>query len=769
MSSSGNPRRPANDVEIKTGFGEHIKTRTVKVEEGDAHPWDATSEHKVVGTDHDRVDGLMKASGRAIYAYDVNFPGMLQGMILRSPIPRGKLTGLELDEAKAMPGVAAVIPLKNLGNRVRFVGDEVAAVAAPTLDMCRDAIEKIRASFDEEAHTVDFMLAEEGPMVDQAGDLIMPWDEHEKIDAALGTAAHQHSGTYRTEVQTHSSLETHGAVAKWTGNDLELWCSTQATFGVRGELARAMRAADIECDSVTIHAEYVGGGFGSKFTSGAEGRAVALLAKEAGVPVKLMLDRYEEHTCTGNRPASLMQIRAGIDQDGLITTWDWRSYGGVGHNGRGGRVSFPSHYLTRTGEVEGRGRRRSRARQRTAHEDVPTDTDPARPMRAPGHPQGFFGAELFLDELATVAGMDPLEFRAKNDTQLIRQKQYTAGAEQFGWAQARNPAPGTPMAGDDPRYLRGAGMASARWGGLGSHGRGGGHGILCRVHSSGDVEIRSGAQDIGSGMKTVMAILTAEELGISSDHVQATMGHTTDPSGPASGGSTTTPSLAPAVRNAALMARLELLELVAEKLGVPADKVEYKDGTFIAGDTTMQWKDACKFIGPNPIEVRGRRFPNYRDGQPFEQGVCGVQFAEVVVDSWTGLVEVKRMLAIQDCGLVIAKKTAESQVIGAMIQGIGYALHEQRIMDPQSGRMLNGDFLRYKVPGPRDMPEMECVLWSVANGHSNTGAAGLGEAPSVAAPAAVANAVYNAIGAPVRHLPIMPDKVLTALEQRKGD
>jgi len=764
-----NRGRFPDKVEIKTGFGKHIKTRAVEVAEGDAPPWDATTKYNVVGTDHDRVDGLMKATGRAKYSYDVNFPDMLQGMILRSPIPRGKLSGLELDEARKMPGVGAVIALKDIGNRVRFVGDEVAAVAAPTLDMCRDAIEKIRATFDEEAHTVDFMHAEEGPMVDEAGDLILPWDEHEKIETALTGAAHQHSGTYRTEVQTHSSLETHGAVARWTGADLELWCSTQATFGVRGELNRAMRAADIECESVTVHAEFVGGGFGSKFTSGAEGRAVALLAKEASAPVKLMLDRFEEHTCTGNRPAALMQIRAGLDPDGIITTWDWRSFGGVGHNGRGGRVSFPSHFLTKTGEQQGQGRRRRRARQRTAHQDVATDTDPARPMRAPGHPQGFFGAELFLDELAVKAGIDPLELRQKNDTQVIRQEQYRVGAERFGWAKARNPAPGKPMAGDEPRYLRGAGMASARWGGLGGSGRGGGHGILCRIHSSGDVETRSGAQDIGSGMKTVMAMVTAEELGISTDRVKATMGHTSDPSGPASGGSTTTPSLAPAVRNAALLARLELAELIAQKLGVPADRIECKDGTIGSSGTRMPWSDACKLIGPNPIEVRGRRFPNYRDGQPFEQGVCGVQFAEVLVDSWTGLVRVSRMLAVQDCGLVIAKKTAESQVIGAMIQGIGYALHEQKIMDPQSGRMLNGDFLRYKVPGPRDMPEMECMMWSVANGHSNTGAAGVGEPPSVAAPAAVANAVYNAIGAPVRHLPIMPDKVLTALQQRKGD
>jgi xanthine dehydrogenase YagR molybdenum-binding subunit len=245
------------------------------------------------------------------------------------------------------------------------------------------------------------------------------------------------------------------------------------------------------------------------------------------------------------------------------------------------------------------------------------------------------------------------------------------------------------------------------------------------------------------------------------------MGHTTDPSGPSSGGSTTTPSLAPAVRHAAFLARNQLAGRVAEHWGVAPAAVTFAHGRVAAGERSMAWQDACKLIGPNPIEAHGQRLPNYQ-GEPFERGVCGAQFAEVRVDTWTGMVRVTRMLALQDCGLLIARKTAESQVLGAMIQGIGYALHEQRIIDRQSGRVLNGDFLRYKVPGPADIPAMECLLQSVANGHSNVGAAGIGEPPSVAAPAAIANAVFNALGVPVRHLPITPDKVLAALGRRKG-
>lgn len=771
--SSARDRTPPlpGERELKVGFGDHVEARTFDVPDGDAPPWDATTKLQVVGTDHDRVDGVVKASGRAKYAYDVTFPGMLQAMILRAPIARGKLTGLELEAAKALPGVAAVIALKKVGNKIRFVGDEIAAVAAPTLDLCRDALEVIAATYEQEGHNVDFLTAADAPVVDEAGELIDPWPEDAAVDQALAGAATQHTATYRTEVQTHSSLETHGAVAKWTGDDLELWMSTQATFGVRGELAQAMQAADIACSSVTIHAEFVGGGFGSKFTAGAEGRAVALLAKAAGVPVKLMLDRFEEHTCTGNRPAALMQLRGGLDPAGKLVAFDWRSFGGCGHNGQGGGVAIPDHFFGKAVRRKGRD-----------HKDIATDTDPARPMRSPGHPQGFFGAELFLDELAVAAGMDPLALRQHNDPQAIRQEQYRLGAERFGWAKARNPLPGTPMPGDDERYLRGAGLASARWGALGSDGRGrgggSGFGILCRIHHDGTVESRSGAQDIGTGMKTVMALLTAEELGIAPAAVRAVIGHTSDPSGPASGGSTTTPSLAPAVRHAAFLAKQQLAQKVAAHLGVAAEQIAFGNGRVgvtagagagngAAAGASLDWQDACKLIGPNPIEARGERFPNYK-GNPFERGVCGVQFAEIVVDTWTGMVRATRMFGIQDCGIVLAKKPAESQVYGAMIQGIGYALHEQRILDRQTGRMLNGDFLRYKVPGPADIPAMECVMMSVANGHSNCSAAGLGEAPSVATAAAIANAVFNAIGVPLRHLPITPDKVLKALAQRSN-
>lgn len=749
---NGHPNRP-QDVELTVGYRalpgmqqDRLEKLTVQPEPGEPPPWDANSRHKTVGTDVSRLDGVAKATGRAKYAYDVTFPDLQQAMILRAPIAKGRLTALDLDEARGMPGISAVVQLKDVGAKVRFVGDAIAAVSGATLDVVRDAIEKIRAEFDADTHNVDYLMHEEAPLLDGDGQVDEAWPENEALDAALAGSAHTHSATYRTEVQTHSSLETHGNTCRWNGNTLEVWSSTQAVFGVQGELGRALDAKGIQVDGVEVHAEFVGGGFGSKFGAGSEGLACALLAHAAKKPVKLMLDRFEEHTAAGNRPAALMQVRAGLDQDGKVTAWDWRSFGGVGYNGRGGAVRYPNYYM-------------QGAEVRRKHVDIATDTDPARSMRAPGYPQGWFGAELFLDELAHKAGIDPLAFRMQNDTEQIRLDQWRFAADTFGWQQAR-------ARKDDPdaRFVHGVGCASARWGQLGRHGgRGFRYGATCRIHPNGRVEARSGAQDIGTGLKTVIAMLTAEELDVPIDRVTAMTGHSSDPIGPGSGGSTTTPSIAPAIRHAAFVAKNALIELVAKHLGASVDDVTCADGAVGTKDARMSWTDACKLIGHQPIEGRGERHPNYGRGKSFHDGVCGAQFAEVRVDTWTGEVAVTRMFGIQDCGLVIAKKLAESQVLGAMIQGVSYALHEQRIMDQRSGRMLNGDFLRYKVTGTKDLPELSVHMHSIANGHSNVGAAGLGEPPSTAAAAAIANAVFHAIGAPVRHLPMTPEKVLAAL------
>ncbi|MFO1052876.1 MAG: xanthine dehydrogenase family protein molybdopterin-binding subunit [Planctomycetota bacterium] len=733
---------------VVLGYAGKEQEVEVDVPQGDAPPWDLRTRFAQVGGTQDRIDAIAKVTGRAKYTYDINLPGLLYGAIARSPQPQAKLTALDLDAAAKMPGVRAVVPLKQVGHRVRFVGDPIAAVAADTLDRARDALARIAATFEADGNAaIDLRDAEGAPTLDAQGAITGDWPEkgRDEIDAALAGCAHRAEATWSVEVQTHSSLETHGAVARFADDgSVDVWCSTQATFGVRGELAEAAR---IPVEKLRVHAEFVGGGFGSKFSAGSEGLAAVLLARESKAPVKVMLDRFEEHTGSGNRPSALMRIRAGVDDKGRLEAWDWQSFGGPGFTKSGGHVAYVRSWF------EG-------FKPRHTHTDLATATDAARSMRAPGWPQGNFAAEGMLDELATLAGMDPLAFRLLNDSDALRQDEWRLGAERFGWERRVNRKPGTARDGDPARILRGAGCAAAAWGGMG----GGNSAVTCRIHQDGTVEARNGAQDIGTGMKTVMAILVAEELGIDPAQVKVTMGHTDDPAGPASGGSTTTPSLAPAVRHAAFLAGNELCERVAQALNIAASEVRREAGKVIAGQRTLSFAEACRTIGPTPVEVQGRRF---RNGAGFRDSVAGCQFAEVAVDALTGEVRVTNMLAVQDCGLVIDKKLAESQVLGAMIQGISYALHEQRVMDRRVGRMLNGDLSWYKVAGIRDVPELTAILFSVANGKNNVGAAGLGEPPAVAAPAAIANAVSNAIGARMRSLPITPDKVLAALAGRK--
>jgi xanthine dehydrogenase YagR molybdenum-binding subunit len=732
-------------VDIRVGFAGDHKKISVELPAGDVRPWDLDSKLAQVGGDTDRIDAVAKVTGKARYAFDVNLPGMLHGVIVRSPHPRGQLDSLDLDAARAMPGVRAVLPLKEPGQKVRFVGDAVAAIAADRREQALDALAQVKATYSTERGNVDFLKAADAPGV-SGGEITDPWPPEAELDQALAGCAEVRTGTWHCEVQTHSALESHGNVCSWNDAEgtLDVWASTQATFGAQQGLARALK---VGADQVRVHAEFVGGGFGAKFVPGDEGVACALLSREAKAPVKLMLDRFEEHTCAGNRPSALIQIRAGIDGDGVIKAWDYRCWGGPGFTGQGGATRFPNTYL-------------SAAKVRNQHKDLATDTDAGRAMRAPGYPQGYFAAEGMIDALAAAAQLDPLEFRLKNDKDPVRQAEWRLAAARFGWDKKRNPAPGKPRDGDAPRRLRGAGMSSAFWGQMGNSGRGSFR-VTCRIHADGTVESRNGTQDIGTGMKTVMALLTAEELHIPASRVRVTLGDTADPPGPASGGSTTTPSLAPAARLAAALAKRELCARVAAHLGAePADVVVEEGRWGVPGSRTLTFDEACKLVGPQPIETTGQRFDNY-DG--YADHVAGCQFAEVEVDARTGVVRVLKMTAVQDCGLVIAKKLAESQVLGAMIQGASYALCEQRIMDPKVGRMLNGTLYTYKVAGTVDVPELEAIMFPVMNGRNNVGAAGLGEPPAVAAAAAVANAVANAIGAPMRALPITPDKVLKAL------
>ena len=703
--------------------------------------WGEASESRLIGKRVTRLSGKDKVTGKAKYTFDINEPGLLYGRILRSEVAHATVLSIDLSEAEALPGVKAVMPLIEVGNKLRYQGQEIAAVAAETDDIAKDAIRLIRVDLEELPSVVTEAdaMAEGAPEIrdDWAGNQSEPnIRENGDINAGFAAAAVEVEATYHTPVQTHVCLETHGNVAKWEDEqNLTVWASTQAVFGVRRDLAQYF---ELPANQVRVITEHMGGGFGSKFGPGTEGRTAAELSRLTGKPVKLMLTRKAEHLVAGNRPSMTQHVRAGATRDGRLIAYDMRGHGTGGISSGAG---FTGPYVYHV------------PNSRTERVNVATNAGNQRAMRAPGHPQGAFAMDSLMDELAEKLGMNPLEFRRINDPNEVRQAQYTVGAQEIGWHR-RNTVPG---AGTDVKK-RGMGLGSGQWGG------GGGRGTEARVTINGDgtVEAVTGTQDIGTGIRTVIAMIVAEEFGLAPTDVRVKVGDSQPglPSG-GSGGSQTTPSVAPVIKTAAAAARQKLFERVAPLLEAPVADLRVGTGSiYVVSDRTktMSWEQAVGQLGMESISESGTWDEDLRQG-----GAAGTQFAEVEVDTETGKVKVLKIVAVQDCGLAINRLTTESQINGGVIMGLGQALLEERFMDAQTGRMLNANLEDYKVPGTLEIPEIKSIVFDT---HRKV--TGVGEPPCIPTPGAIANAVHNAIGVRIRSLPITPDKVLNALAEMKA-
>jgi xanthine dehydrogenase YagR molybdenum-binding subunit len=741
-----------SDEKVVLGFEGHRVETTLALPKDEPRPWDLDSKLEVVGKSHPRVDALLKATGKARYTHDVRLPGMLWGVILRSPHGAAKLTSIDLEPAKKLPGVKAAIALKKAGSNLFFHGDEVAALCAETVEQARDALAAIAVAYEAKPAAWDATAAraDDAPRVFPNRANVMPHGRSQKRgdpDGALEKAEKRVKAIYRTAVQTHSALEPHGVVAHWEDETkLTVYASTQGTFSVRDGLEQEFK---IDKGDIHVIAEHVGGGFGAKFGPGVEGVAAARLAKQAGAPVHMMCDRKGEHQASGNRPDSVQELEGGIDKEGKIVALKAKSYGtgGVAAMAAGCR-NIAVYEIPNIEKHE---------------ESVMTNAGGARAFRAPGHPQGFFALEQMVDELADAIGMDPLEVRLKNDPSPIRQEEWKLGAEAIRWKEKRNKTPG-----QGGYVLRGVGCAAATWSGHG----GPAASVMVKVDEDGLVEVRSGAQDIGTGTRTVLATIVAEELGLEGPHqVRTFVGDTRDPFGPGSGGSRTAPSVGPAARAAAIKVRDKLwAALKAAVMKVDDSPVGQMKGGKVrldlnSGEKWIPFAEAVKLTGKKGFQALGERANNYKGFH--EQGVAGCQFAEVEVDTETGKVKVLKVVAVQDCGIAIDKLTTESQVIGAVIQGVGYALFEERILDQKTGRFLNADFLNYKIPTPEDCPEIVPIILPVAAGINNASMLGIGEPPTIPTAAAIANAFANATGSRIREIPMTPARVLAALEATK--
>jgi xanthine dehydrogenase YagR molybdenum-binding subunit len=461
-----------------------------------------------------------------------------------------------------------------------------------------------------------------------------------------------------------------------------------------------------------------------------------------------MLGRQEEHLCTGNAPSAVMTVRIGAKRDGAFTVVHHRSFGSAGIAGGAGTGGPAGALYANTPNLK------------IEEHSVFTNAGPAAPLRAPGHSQGAFAIESAVDELAEKLGMDPLDLRRKNESSPVRRAQLEIGAKAIGWDRRSRKAGGSA----GPRK-RGIGVASGNWY---VFARDAGISAEVRVHRDGSVEAFHGAQDIGTGIRTVLAIVTAEELGLQPKDVTVRVGDTRFPPGPSSGGSVTTNTSAPVMRLAAHDARKKLFAAAAPLLGAEPDALDAAAGRiFVArspekGVTFQQ--AAAKIPGEviSAVAERKKQFETYR------RDLAGCQFAEVEVDVETGIVRVIRMVSVNDCGIPINPLTAENQVIGAMIQGVSWALLENRILDRNFGTMVNPNLESYKILASEDMFEAVSILTEVANGGNNTSTAGIGEPPIVPTLAAIANAVFNATGVRIRTLPLTPDVVMAALAERRA-
>ena len=711
-------------------------------------PYQWPAKRTVIGTGIPRLDGALKVTGKAKYSFDRNLPGLLHAKILRCPHAHAKITALDLAPAEAMAGVKAVHVIKNVGAELRYAGDEIAAVAAETEEQARDAIRAVKVSFE----VLPFEWSEPNAFA-KGGQ--SKTDEKGNVEEALAKADGTIEGSYSGPVITHVCLESHGLVAWWKADDeLLVYASTQAVHKTAGDLKSDPLFKSIPNLKVTCETPFMGGGFGSKFGPDIQGVVAAQLARKAKRPVKLMLERDEEHWTGGNRPSFFATVKAGATKAGKLTAFDAVTFGTGGHSG-GAEFPLPYIYAPET--------------RRRKHTNVAVNAGDRRALRAPGHPQGCLVTEQVMDDLAHQLGLDPLEFRLKNipdegvfkTLKPIYETEVKLGAEKIQWKKFWHPR-GDKTAGP---IKRGLGCALNTWGGGAGQAQ-----ATCTIHPDGSVEAACGSQDLGTGTVTLVPLVAAEILGLQVKDVTGKVGSSIYPPTGGSGGSTSCGGVSVAVGVAAMKARDLLFEQVAPKLDAKPGDLQAVGGKIVATNgKSLSWKQACAMLGRQPITGAGdRKEGDTKDTEGktvatmSSQGVGGAQFADVSVDVETGVVKVNKIVAVADCGMVMNRLLCESQVYGGVIGALNSALFEERRLDPKSGLMLNPDLEWYKLAGHSDIPEIDVHLLD----YPERGVIGIGEPPYIPGAAAIANAVANAVGVRVAEIPFTPRRILSALAKK---
>jgi len=706
------------------------------------YKWPDADHRALIGKRISRLDGPAKVSGKAKYTYDVNRPGMLYGKMLLCPHAHAKVVSIDTSAAEKMPGVKAVHVIQGPGSDIQWMGGEIAAVAAVDEPTAEDAIRAIRVEYEPLPH----LVKDNDPKA--AGDNAKPMGEQVKgePDRAFQEADVVIEGDYGLNVITHCCLEAHGAISEWDGENLLVHASTQNVSGIANQMAGPL---GIPAGNIQTKQDHIGGGFGSKFGIDRWGIATAQLSKKAGgKPVKIMLDRDAELLIAGCRPSAFARVKLGLKKDGTLTAWQSDSWGTSGPAG-GGRPPLP--YIL---EIP---------HQRTQNIGVANNIGPARAWRAPNNPQAALITMGAIEDAAAKLGMDPLDLMLKNKAIMgpradLYAEEFGIAADLMGWKKNWHPR-GDKASGPKKRGL---GLSMHQWGGRG-------HDSNCDVtiHPDSTVEVKLSTQDLGTGTRTAITMVVAETFGIGMEKVKLLIGDSRFPVSGGSGGSTTIGGVSASTRRGSLDALDLLFAKVAPALSAAPADLEAAGGKIrVKGNPqrSLSWTEACAKIGAMPLTAHGK---NPGPGDLINSGVSGVQMADVSVDIETGVVKVNKMVAVQDCGLIINLKTAESQCYGALIMGISYALHEEKVMDQATGLMLNPNMEFYKLAGLGDIGEL-VVHMMTGKSQDDRGVIGLGEPPVVSPGAAISNAVANAIGVRVPHLPLTPDRVLGALERRQA-
>jgi xanthine dehydrogenase YagR molybdenum-binding subunit len=739
--------------------------------------WTPGAELSVVGKSFSRVEGAEKVTGRARYAYDIRLPAQLYAKVLRSPHPHARIRRVDTTKAAALSGVRAVVSIENtpaipwyeesfvFDRTVRFEGDEVAAVAAETEAIAEDALRLIEVEYEVLPFVIDLdeALRPDAPRLHPNGNLASEPEIYERGDLGAGFAEAdvviEH--TYTTHAAIHNSLETHGCVATWEGDHLTLYASTQSVFDVRSQVAEKLKLPE---HHVRVIKQHMGGGFGSKQIAWKQDVIAALLSKESGRPVQLMLDREAENLAAGHRNPTKQHVRIGAKRDGTLTAISAEILQSTGAYQTGGEASnTPGTYHTLY------NCRNVRTEQRVIY----INTGPAVAFRAPGHVEGTFPLESAMDELARTLEIDPIELRRRNYTTWNQEeaKPYTSPValklcyekveQGFGWKERdRSLTSGTKR--------RGIGFAAHDW--L----AGGGHPpayAWVKFNSDGSAEVVTGTQDIGTGSRTSLIQVAAEELGLPFESVTLQLGDTaTGPYAPVSSGSSTQATMGPAIRAAAIDAKRQLFEAASKLLEAPPAMLSIRDGKIHVLDEpperAVPVAEVTAAIAPHMILGQGARAANRED---VSIRTCGAQIVELEVDTETGEVTLLRVVTSHDCGRIINPTLVDSQVIGGVTQGIGFALMEGRLIDQRYGIVLNPNLEGYKVLTVADVPPIQHERLDLPDLDANpTGAKGIGEPPIIPTAPAIANAIFDAVGVRLYHSELTREHLLTALAAQQN-